>query len=309
MSDAIDAYERHLGTLKNSPKSIATTVFRLRAMLDGGTLIADVTPAVAKRWYTAYRTTPTRRGKPPADDTQLNTLGQARTFGAWCAERGWVKRNPFAGVKGVGARQAGKEQLTLDEARKLVAYCHAFADRGGGDEDSERATAVLCALYFGIRSTEILNLTSRDLDDDGRLLRVRRLKKRKLVIDMLEVPERLRPLLEARGPGPLFPGRTNDWLLYWCRQMCWGAGVPDVVVHALRGSLGSNLREAGIPAELIQRLLDHDSLAVTERHYIRSDVAAAADARARLRVLEGGRRAAGNPVVSRRSDRAESEAS
>ena len=279
VSAAIEQYLTHQRRRGNADASIATTGHRLRALLEPVAHLPpwQLTTARCERAYEA-------RADAVRGDTHRGELGQARTFGRWLMRRGLARRNPWAEVEPLGARAAGKPQLTVDEARKLVAHCHA---RAGEDL---AAVAVLIGVYFGVRSSEILALTGRDLDDDGAVLRVSRRKKRRAVTDALEVPEPLRPVLRALGEGAWFEGRTRDWLHYHCLRLCRAAGVPKVTPHALRGTLASGLREHGVPAEVIAQLLAHDSVRVTETHYIDAGAAARAEQRGRLRVLRGGRR-------------------
>jgi site-specific recombinase XerC len=77
-----------------------------------------------------------------------------RTFLAWCIERGWMRENPAAGVKGIGKRRPrgktlGKasHELRVKEARAWYAKALDLAD--GGDEG---ATAALVALLLGMRA-------------------------------------------------------------------------------------------------------------------------------------------------------------
>lgn len=82
----------------------------------------------------------------------------------WLIAKRALSVNPFTEVEGVGRRKKGKSQLTIDEARKFTKMCFA--------EESCAATAALCCVLPAMRSGEVVGLTPRSIDDDGRLLRV-----------------------------------------------------------------------------------------------------------------------------------------
>src|SRR4051812_12860410 len=85
---------------------------------------------VAGRGAELYAAAQVRR----APDTHQNALALAKTWGAWCVKQRWLRANPFADVEPVGRRTVGadKSRLTVDESRRLRAYCleHAGADPG-----------------------------------------------------------------------------------------------------------------------------------------------------------------------------------
>ena len=294
VSLALDRYDADQRCRGNADRTVATTRGRLDALLDDALdrPITDLTPARARRLLDDWRTRKTRLGAVPAPDTVLNVVGQARTFGRWLLARSLVRRDPFAGVRLELGRQPGKEQLTLDEIRRLRAAAIAEADAG-----EPAAIAVLILLYFGIRASEVVERRARDLDDGGRLLRVRRLKKRgRVVVESLYVDDDVRPYLAQLvadadpATGELFAGRSRHWVAHHCRRLCRVAGVPVVGPHAVRGSLGSALVEVGAHRGAVRDLYGHDDQQVTDRHYVRGEVAAQADQRAKLRLLKGGRR-------------------
>jgi integrase len=209
-----------------------------------------------------------------------------------------MKMHPLAKVKGVGKRQHGKEQLSIDEARKLYQHClrEAVTDDG--------ALAVLMALAMGLRASEIVTRTVRDLDDGGRLLRVQpnealsfapktRASKRPA-----PVPTDLQPLLKARTKDKLptallfISEKTGgphwrDWVAEETRRLCKAAGVQVVCAHALRGVAATSAAEAGIAAEAIARLLGHESSSTTRQSYIAPGITEQQERAQVQRVLAG----------------------
>lgn len=298
VSDAIEAYVDHQRAAGLKDTSWPTTRHRLRALLgvgpthDGGALAA-LTEVRAKTLYAAMKERPTHRGTPPAPDTCRNVLVEAGTFARWCVERGWLKRDPFAGIKEKARRRRGKPQLRVNEARSITDVCLARAAAGDAP-----AIAVAVVFLLGLRASEVATREVRDLDDDGRLFVVPEAKspdgKRRL-----EVPEVLRPLLLelARNQLPTAPlfrkadgaPATRYWLAYHVERLRELAGVPRVTPHGLRGTHMTIARAAGQSAVIVAASVGHAGTAVQDAHYVDGEAIAAVTRNQVLRVVRGGR--------------------
>jgi integrase len=235
-------------------------------------------------------------GRRGAVDTHRNGLSVAKAFGAWCVTRGWLRTNPFAGVKGKGRRKRGKPQLRIEEARSFMSTCLELAPRDDG------AVLALAYLLLGARAGEIVLRQVRDVDDGGRLLWIPD-SKTQAGRRQLEVPEVLvRQLvrLTDRRPAdaPLFRHaatrrRAQDWAREQVTRICKLAEVPRVTPHGLRGTAATLAAEAGATSQLVAATLGHASPAITEAAYIEPQRAAAAKRRATLRALVGAPSGAG----------------
>jgi integrase len=283
VTQAIDQYETWQKARGLKPNSYETTRRRLDKFLaDVATnTVASITDRKAKSIYEGWVT------RAPVD-THRNMLAETKTFISWCVEKGWIKRSPFASVKGVGKKRRGKTQLRFDEARKW--YATAF-DLAGVEPG---AVAAMATFAFGLRASEVAQLAVRDLDDGGRLLWVAD-SKTEAGKRTLQVPDDLRPLLQQLASGkaatePLFgPGRTRYWVYYWVQRVCELARVQKVCAHAMRGLHGSTAVEAGATPRLVAAALGHTSPTVTERHYLAPGTTARATQRAALSVISGGK--------------------
>src|SRR5690606_111415 len=154
VEQVISSYVQYLTVKGNRPRSVETTEQRLRALTAGvATLpIQELTARRAGQLYRSYA-----QGRSP--DTHRNTLGQARTWGKWVKRRGWSKVNPWEEVEPFGRRSAGKPQLMPDEARRFAAVALDRAREGDGG-----ALAVLLALCLGLRASEVVGLTRREVN-------------------------------------------------------------------------------------------------------------------------------------------------
>jgi integrase len=279
MSEALLLYEQYLVAKGNKPRSIETTMQRLRGMLPGDQVLADLTAKACERLYTELRARPRRRRAglevrevegERAVDTHRNTLGQAKTFLRWCRRKGWIKGEPMEDVEGVGRRRRRKVQLRLDEARALVGVA---LEAAAGGEPGGLAAAL--ALLLGLRASEVVAIVARDVDDGGAMLWIEE-QKNEAAKGVLEVPAILvAPLATARaavGQGPLFPGRTRHWVLREVKRLCRVAGVPPVTAHGLRGTHSSIATDAGATGRIVADALRH-SEAVNAAHYTEPDAA------------------------------------
>lgn len=251
VGEAIDQYEVMMrDEKKNRKTSWAETSRRLRLLFAAHVDLpaAMLTRARCERAYEVLRTeylSPVT-GRALADDSQMNILAEAKTFGAWLSERKMVSANPLAAIKAKGRRSHhGKTQLRLDEARRWTATAYGLADAG-----DDGAVAALMALLLGLRASEITARVVRDLDEGGAVLWVPT-SKTKAGVRTVEVPDDLRPYLleQAKGKGPSAPlftgtgGRPHwrDWVRTNVARICRLAGVPKVCAHSMRRSRGSSL--------------------------------------------------------------------
>ena len=210
-------------------------------------------------------------GEPIANDSHHLLLRRVKHFYKWAISRRYVMQNPFTEVSPIGRPKRGKQQLRIDEARKLVAVAMERAktlDAG--------STAILMQIFLGLRPTESLVRVVRDLDDEGRILwvpfgKTNNAKRR------LQIPNALREvlLLHAKGKpadAPLLgpPGdalHTRDIIRYRLKLLCLQLGLPTVCPHSLRGLNATLALDAGATAQHVAAALGHASFTTTARHY------------------------------------------
>ena len=286
-AEALEAYEKYLAVKGNKPRTVLTSMYRLRRFFAGVAKLALVgmTPTAGQKLYDDFTQAKTKNGKTMSVDSARNTLAEAKTFLAWAVTKRWARTNALAAVKGVGKRRRGKPQLTVDEARKWMAVGMEMAETEDG------AVAALMALLMGMRVSEIADRIVRNLDDDGRLLWITDAKTQ-AGVRRLQVPRQLQPLLKRvaanKQPGDrLFgPKASRYTVLRYVRRICRAAGVPVVPPHGLRGTHASLAMTAGATGDLVAAALGHESFTTTERHYARPEAIADAQQSGALRELE-----------------------
>ena len=280
LKKALERYEAYLGLKGNRPRSISSTLDRLRTVFrDLDVITGELKPAIVERWWAAFVGSRTRLGAAPSFDTRANTLAEARTFVRWCGSRGWIVSDTLLdGIEVIGRRRRGKPQLTEDESRRFLAA--ALKVGAGGDAGG---TAAATALLLGMRASEIANRIVRDLDGGGRILAVT-VAKTEAGVRRLRVPALLQPLLQAlasgKDPGDrLFgAGANRHWVLRSVARVATMAGVPAVTPHGLRGTHATLAVGAGISGEAVAASLGHESFAVTAAHYAQPEAVSGAKA-------------------------------
>jgi integrase len=306
--EALKDYEAFMRDEKgNKENSIDQTQRKLRRFFgDLDVALTELTPEKADALYVALRTStriPQKRTSTSDDaardaatpqkkvsvDYHRNALSEAKTFLRWCVKKKWIASNPLEAVEGIGKRNHGKEQLRIDEARRWIAAAVEMADR----EDEEGAVAAMTTLLLGIRCSEVVSRTVRDLDDDGNLLWIPESKTAKGKRH-LEVPPVLRPFLLdlAEGKKPeelLFGYHDRAWPREWVKRICIRAGVPVVTAHGQRGLHSTLAVAAGVTPRAVADALGHESFATTARSYAKPEAVGQAAHQRTLRVLEGGK--------------------
>lgn len=297
VEEAIDQYRTYLQEKGTGEISYRETTRRLKLFFPDLTLpISRVTSERAKSYYEAFRQRRKKNGDPISVDYHRCTLINARSFLSWSVEQGWLQVNPLASVKGVGRRNAGKQQHTGDETRKLYALCLARAESG-----DHAALGVLMALLMALRSGDITRRVVRDVDLDATVLRVydgKTLKSNR----PRKIPEVLQPMLRklVDGRQPFEPllrtpytetgHHTRRWLEEAMVRFCKAADVPYVCPHALKGTAATLLAQTGELADRIADHLSHEEASTTAKHYVARGAIEQAQVTRAFAVIAGGRR-------------------
>ena len=236
--------------------------------------ISAVTPKQAALLYEQAATRISQKtGRPLSVASHRCYLEYAKTFCGWAVEKKYLLVSPFQGVKPRGKPHRGKPQLRIEEAQRFIQTALMRWD----SERTPITVAALTALYMGLRTNEVLQRRTRDLDAGGRILWIdfgKTLNARR----HLKVPKPLQPLLrqlsqnkatedylfsEAASGQPI--GRQTLWREV--RLLCEQAGTPVVCTHSLRGLYATLAVESGVVSDAVAASLGHGSFSMTERHY------------------------------------------
>jgi len=300
IADAIEAYVRSQQAADARPSTLegtrrALTVY-WSGMLDWP--VGRITPRRAQEQYDALQVWVGPRGHTLAVATHRSYVQTARSWGRWVVAKGWMRGpSPVDVVKGVGRKKRGKPQLSLDEARRFYSVALDLARRGDAG-----AVAVLMAISMGMRTSEILSRTPRDIDNEGTLLRINDNPqldfkcKNESAKRPVAIPTDLQPVLAQmcrdKLPGaPLFASksrsgrRPRQWMPEQVERLCTLAQVPKVCPHSLRGVSATAAAAAGALPELVAKMLGHTSSTMTRDHYIAPGTSEAAELERGVQVL------------------------
>lgn len=266
-----------------------TLDYKLRYFLPLAQTISSFTADQAQQLYDAETVKISRFGRTMHAQTHRNLLRMTKMFFHWAVGRNYVHSNPFAEVKPVGKPRAGKDQLRIDEARRLTQVLVGAAEQG-----EEGAVATYTQLVLGLRTSEVLHRKVRDLDDDGRVLWIPS-GKTDNARRRLDIPEPLRTFLLAQAKGKpaeqrLFGSERAQphfhiWQWRQVKRYCRRAGLRRVCPHSLRGLHSTLAIAAGCTSSVVASALGHGSFTVTAQHYVDPDTLRNANLRRFAQVL------------------------
>lgn len=140
----------------------------------------------------------------------------------------------------------------------------------------------LLSVYCGMAFIDLYNLKENDLyqDDDGMLWFKTYRQKSKSRVSVPLISNAIKHITILRSgqfeikPGKLLPIKSNVHLNYEIKQLASAARIkePDTVTfHCARRSTSSIMMKAGIPLQILQKVLSHRSLSTSIQFYTHTD--------------------------------------
>jgi integrase len=172
--------------------------------------------------------------------------------------------NPVKGVKYYPERQ--KERiLSEDEARRLVR----------ASSGAIRPVLVV-ALNTGMRKSEILDLSWKNVDFPRRFIRVERSKNnRSRKVPMNSAVHKTLSALRGRGSEYVFNREKGQGRLCYIdtafKTACRKAGIEGLRFHDLRHTFATNLVMGGVDLVTVKEILGHSDISMTVRYSHPSD--------------------------------------
>ena len=212
--------------------------------------------------------------------SRARALAAIRGLHQFCVDERGASRDPSVGIEPPSLPKAIPKALSEEEVEMLLAASV------GDDPRSLRDRAMLEVLYAtGIRISELVNLSTGDVDFDGALLRVfgKGSKERIVPIGRYAL-DALNSWYGSHGRSNFIPVRWKDredanaiFLSSRGRRMnrqgAWvaihaiaeRAGLADrVSPHVLRHSFATHLLAHGADIRVVQELLGHASITTTQ---------------------------------------------
>jgi integrase len=226
-------------------------------------------------------------GGCPSNATQRKRYRHVRAWLNWCVEEGLIDRSPLDDL--TQPKEEKKEAAFLkpkDVDRLLVAienHMETTTDAVGRVPDlAWLADVIRLAVATGLRRGELVALRWEDVDLDDRRMHVRHRngfttknsRERRVPIrgGALEVLRRMDAERDVALDGPVFTDRGGlpikpDRMTKAFKRMARKAGLDERIhFHSLRHTTGSWLAMKGVPIRVIQAILGHSSVNVTERY-------------------------------------------
>lgn len=215
-----------------------------------------------------------------SEATQRKDVAVLRSFYKWCWERDLTRVDLAKALHGPKVRNINPRPIPDEHWRAL------WGTRVNLDDSS--VVALGLGFFCGLRRHEILGLTAGQVTDRRiidftrkgggdhtlpwrDLLEIHMDALPSLVDDPSRFTRALENLSRRRGDLPLLTWPTNSIdgfnkrMTRWCRD----AGVPHYTPHQLRHSAATNLLRAGLPLQMVSRVLNHSNMSTTMR-YVRS---------------------------------------
>lgn len=199
-----------------------------------------------------------------------NKLMTLEDFFNFVKEEGGIEKNPVSRVEKPKFTRNYKTPLTVMQQEILRNACI---------KQREKALFELF-ISSGIRVSEAANADIKDIDFEGRLLKVRegKGKKDRIVKFSTKAKLELMKYLKARNDDSeaLFVTERKPYrrmgvrgLQCMIEKIRGRSGLTNINVtpHYLRNACGFNSIESGVPITSIQKLLGHSNVDVTIKHY------------------------------------------
>jgi site-specific recombinase XerD len=143
-------------------------------------------------------------------------------------------------------------------------------------ENLKHKTMIMMGYACGLRVSEIIGLKLKDMDEDRRLLHIRRAKGKKdrivslspvMMVMLREYKSQYKTeeyLFEGQAPGTMYSTRSLESIIAAAKVK---AGIKKAgSMHMLRHSFATHLLDRGTDVVFIQKLLGHNDIKTTLRY-------------------------------------------
>jgi site-specific recombinase XerD len=201
------------------------------------------------------------------------SLAILRAFFQFLLERGVVGEEVFPWKMKIRLPEALPRAMEPEDVERLLS----------ADSNARDRAMILILLRTGMRIGELLNTTQRDVNLREQRILISEAEKSllgRVVYFSDDAKEALEAWLEIRGsmPGVLFPGYKGKPLSYPAARTVFikylkraGLSHKGYTLHCLRHTYATELLNALMPIECLEKLLGHKNLDVTRRYARLSD--------------------------------------
>jgi site-specific recombinase XerD len=276
LTDAVDVFlkdKQNQGVNKNVLGKYTRELGRFRAFCESRSVFTvqlvavDMLTHYAATWPMAY----------PSSMTRSKVRERLRTFLRYCFQAGWLNRIPS--VSKVKVDEPPTLPLTADEYKRLLNAVHGtVADR----KQADRVHALFQLMrWSGLAIRDALTLKRQEITEDAdgvySIVTARQKTGTHVAVPIPpKVAKEVLAVLNGNAEYVFWSGNgeeesiTKGWSKYYIAPVFKAAKIPStghMMSHRLRDTFAVDLLEKGVPLEEVSKLLGHESIKTTERHY------------------------------------------
>jgi len=214
----------------------------------------------------------------PSTYTRAKVRERVRSFLRYCYEAQWIPRIPaLAKIK---VEEPPTLPLTAAEYNRLLDAIYGTIE--GKDRQAKVHALIQLMRYSGLAIRDALTLKRSELQHDKQKRLYRIVTARQKTGTHVSVPippnvaEELLTVLNGNSEYVFWSGKgeeesvTKNWAKYYIAPLFRAAKIRNeghMMSHRLRDTFAVDLLEKGVPLEEVSKLLGHESIKTTEKHY------------------------------------------
>jgi len=214
----------------------------------------------------------------PSSYTRAKVRERVRSFLRYCFEAQWIARIPA--LPKIKIDEPPTLPLTADEYKRLLDAVYGTV---ANPDQRSRVRALLQLMrWSGLAIRDALTLKRAELQHDKvkdlyRIVTARQKTGTHVSVPIpAEVAADLRTVANGNPEYIFWSGNgeeesaTKNWSKYYIAPCFKAAKIPNdghMMSHRLRDTFAVDLLEKGVPLEEVSKLLGHESIKTTERHY------------------------------------------
>jgi integrase/recombinase XerD len=214
----------------------------------------------------------------PSTYTRAKVRERVRSFLRYCYEAQWIPRIPP--LPKIKIEELPTMPLTADEYTRLLDAIYGTIE--GKERQAQVHALIQLMRWSGLAIRDALTLKRAELQHDKKKKLYRIVTARQKTGTHVSVPIPLdvaQELLTVLNGNPEYvfwsgigdeESITKNWAKYYISPLFKAAKIQNeghMMSHRLRDTFAVDLLEKGVPLEEVSKLLGHESIKTTERHY------------------------------------------